>query len=611
MGIAGDILKPRKVLRIARWEVTKAAGEIDRRSLIIALIAFLVVGTLIPSLAQTGGNLDEGLYTVGVSEDSVYYGPVKNDSTLVAKDPSRKAFEKGNLDVLVTQNRVLYSNTSKGRAALSELRSATKDYNTRLMLKQRDVDEVAAFPVEVNLIYATQDVSLNVGGGAGGQDGEDGGARNGDGSGDGGAGNGDRSGDGGGITLPPVGGGSLFGGGNQPGTPAGITPPFPFESLILAFVFIVPMNFVIQAYASSMINERIKRRGELMLVSPVSRFDIIAGKTLPYLGAMIGITAVISVGIHTLQGNPLGTGLVSIAAVVPIVLAFLSSAFVGSMFARSFKELTFVTVFISVFLTSYVFVPAIFTDIHPISVISPITMVVKELQGTAVTISDYAFSTLPLYLTSGVLFALGSGIYREEDMFAQRPVPLKLLDAVASRIRGRPSMVKLSILFIPFVFAAELLAIAILFALPVGVSIPVLLVAIAFIEEIAKSIHVYAGFNHSLFDRSIKTAVVLGTLSGVGFFLGEKITVITQVVGLPQLDIGEAAFGMGVGAVSGGISPFLLLALLLGPLALHVITAVITSIGASRNRQYYGVALMVATLVHTTYNMTVVVVFGI
>ncbi|MDY7081743.1 MAG: ABC transporter permease, partial [Halobacteria archaeon] len=158
---------------------------------------------------------------------------------------------------------------------------------------------------------------------------------------------------------PPALGGGVFGGGQRTNTPSGIAPPFPFESLILAFVFILPMNFVIQAYSSSIINERINRRGELLLVSPVSRAEIIAGKTLPYLSVMTGMSVVIALAI--------GGGVVSIASVIPIALVFLATSFIGAMFARSFKELTFVTVSVSVLLTSYIFIPAIFTDIHPIA----------------------------------------------------------------------------------------------------------------------------------------------------------------------------------------------------------------------------------------------------
>jgi ABC-type Na+ efflux pump permease subunit len=564
---------------------------------------------------------------------------VTDDSTFVAVAPR----DEGS-DVLVcaesTPNcpsgEIRADATDKGTAALSEFRKSVKRYNDRLMADESDA--AAAFPVSVSVRYEDQS-GLQVGGSggageratrttragekrlggsssSGGTDGSGGDGGSGTSSaGSGTGGNGDASD--GAIGAPSVGGGggSLFGGNARGGTPADIAPPFPFESLVLAFAFVLPMNFVIQAYASTILDERVNERGELLLVSPVSRGDIIAGKTLPYFAGMVAIASITAVGIAVLTPAASGvaavatTAVKSVSAVVPIALLFLSAAFVGGMFARSFKELTFVTVTLSVFLTSYAFVPAIFTNVHPVAAISPLTLVVKALRGTAFSLGEYAFSTGPLYLSAGALFALGAGVYREEDMFTQRPVPLKFLDALDGQLSGRRSVAKVSALSIPFVFVGELLVVALLFALPLSLSMPVLLVAIAAVEEVAKSVHVYAGFAHSRFRRTFRSAATLGLLSGLGFFLGEKATAVAQLVGLPDLDLGRAAFGTVTGL---GIetSPLALLALFLTPLALHTVTATMTAAGATRDRNWYAGTLVAATLLHAVYNLTVVSILG-
>jgi hypothetical protein len=89
-------------------------------------------------------------------------------------------------------------------------------------------------------------------------------------------------------------------------------------------------------------------------------------------------------------------------------------------------------------------------------------------------------------------------------------------------------------------------------------------------------------------------------LSGIGFFLGEKVTLLAQAVGLPELALGRAAF---VPSGTGGIE---LLALALAPLALHGVTASISSLGASRSRRGYVVGFCLAVGVHAAYNLTVV-----
>jgi ABC-type Na+ efflux pump permease subunit len=611
----------RAVARIARWETRRSVGVVDRQTAILGVVALLLAGAVGGAAMATGGvALDRDVYRVGVDDDSPYHEVVRANSALAARPPDIGRLGR-DIEVVVSDDRVYVADSTKARAALSTFRSAVRSRNLERM--REEPNESAAFPVVVTLQYVERVPDGSLAGGGGGEVGS--GSESGDGSGpsdgsddgDGGAGADTGSSDGGDgssgvdaaasgstgdgpLGVPGFGGvaGGLLGGGTS-GSPADISPPFPFGALVLAFVFFIPMNFVIQPYGSSILNERINRRGELLLVAPISPAAIVAGKTLPYLATLVGITAIVALAI--------GGGPVSVAAVAPIATLYLAATFVGGMFARSFKELTFVTVSISVFLTSYAFVPAIFTNVTPIALISPLTLVVHDLQGTGVTAAEYVFSTGPFYVGSAVCFLLGIGVYREEDMFTQRPVPLKFLDALNSRISGQQSMAVLSALSIPFVFIAELLAIAVLFVLPVEVSVPLLLVAVAAVEEVAKSVHVYAGFRGPFADRrGWRTALVLGALSGLGFFLGEKLTAIVQFVGLPDLTLGRAAFSSaGVAA-----TPALGLLLLLAPLALHATTTSIAALGATRDRTTYLAALVPAVAVHAAYNLAVVSALG-
>jgi ABC-type Na+ efflux pump permease subunit len=603
--VTGPRFRPRKVLRIARWEVSRTAGTVDRRTLVVTA-ALVVVAALVGPAAVGGVALDDGVHRVGVSEGSPYRPVVEQHAELAAGPPTRSAYESGRVDVLVADGEVVRPPRSDrtGRAAYDALRSAVEAYNDDLLGRAVDegrADAEAAFPVDVRLRYERRTRSVGSVGGDGDGSGDSGTGTDGGSGRDGDGDDGDTDGSVGGgapLGVPALGG---PGGGSTQGSPSSITPPFPFASLVLAFLFVVPMNFVVQSYGSTIMEERIDRRGELLLVSPVSPAEIVAGKTLPYLLALLAV----SVAVAALVGG----GPLSVAAVLPVALVFLAATFVGAMFARSFKELTFVTVAVSVSLTAYVFVPAIFTEITPIALISPLTLVVRDLQGTGVSAGEFAFSTGPVLLTALVLFALGAGVYREEDMFTQRPVHLKALDALAARVRGARGVALWSALFVPFVFVAELLVVALLFAVSASVSealvLPLLVAAVATVEEVAKSAHVLAGFEAARFRRGLRTAVVVGVASGLGFFLGEKLTVVVQLVGLPDLAVGRA-----VAPETASATPLVTLGLLLAPLALHTVTATIAAVGASRSRTAYLATLPVAVLVHWTYNLAVLGVVG-
>jgi ABC-type Na+ efflux pump permease subunit len=600
-------VRPRKVLRIARWEVTKHAGGLDRRTVAVGIVGLLFAFALAPAVAGGGVSLDEGIYRVGVAEDSAYHPAVASDPTFRVVEPEPGLLRDGEAELVVRDGRVIYMHTEKGRAAVAELRTTVERFNDRRMLDEPNGS--AAYPIfPVSLEYADRDADLaDDGGGSGdGGDGGSGGSDGGSGGdgGDGGGGDGGGglpSGGGGGQFGVPGLSGGIFGGGTAGATPGDLAPPFPFGSLVLAFVFVIPLNFVIQAYGSSILSERLNRRGELLLVAPVEPREIVAGKTLPYFVGAVAITGAITglIALSTGNGGPL-----SVVAVAALALLFLAAAFVGAMFARSFKELTFVTVAISVLLMTFAFVPAIFTDVGSVALISPLTLVVRDLTGASVGAGGVAFALLPTTLTALLLFALGTGIYREEDMFTQRPVHLKAMDALAARIRRPRSLTLVVAALVPFVFVAELLALALLFALPGGLSLVLLLSTVAVIEELAKSLPVYAGFLHGRYERTVRAALLAGGFAGLGFFLAEKLTLIVQVVGLDQqISEGSAVFQTGANA-----GPVVALVLLLAPLALHVVTTSLSALGATRSRSGYALGLAAAVLLHVVYNLAVVVV---
>ena len=617
-------MKPRKTLRVARWEFSQSIGSVDRRSVILGVLGLILVFG--GGLAVFGGSvaLDDDIYRVGIPADSSYYDAVDEHSALKPVPPEDDLIERGDAEIVLEPYgpggyELSQADTQKGDAAMGEFEAAIDGYNYRMM--SAESNQTAAFPVLVDLRYeasgtdetvlaeepadtAADETEDTVDDADDPETDGDNGTDN-----DGTSDTDDHTVDDDGNDSDdatdnddPVAGddsdvgnwiSEAIAGDGVVDTPAGISPPFPFGSLVLAFLFIIPMNFVIQLYGSSIMNERINRRGELLLVAPVSRGDVIVGKTVPYLAALAGVSVAIALAI--------GGGLVSVAAVLPIALLFLAATFVGAMFARSFKELTFVTVTISVFLTSYVFVPAIFTEITPIALISPLTLVVWDLQGEAVSVLQYTFSTGAFYLLSLLLFGLGAGVYREEDMFSQRSVHLKLLDALANYVSGLKSVAAISGLMIPFVFVAQLLTVTVLFALPEAFALPVLLLLISCTEELAKSLHVYAGYAHNRFDPSVRTAIAVGAASGLGFFLAEKVTHIAQIVGITQLELGAVAF-----PTTEGVSPALAVGLFLLPLALHALTAVVSALGARRDRLHYVAMLVLAISIHTLYNYVVI-----
>ncbi len=644
-------MKPAKILRIARWELTKNAGGVDRRTLGVVAVAVVLLVAVAPVVAFSGVGLDDELYRVGISEESEFAPVVAEDNTFaVVDDATVQDLESGQIDLYLADTAVHRSDSEKGAAAYEEFRDSVATYNEQQL--RQEPNHSAAFPVEVIVAFEEQTGSAVIVGAPDGEeplpeqdqdDADDGQPADeqqepsGDEEDEGQPAAdedtdtdealteetdedlpADEADDGDPEAPEPSDGQELEEEDEQTGplaeflgplsedgltgSPADITPPFPFQSLVLAFLFVIPLNFVIQAYGSTILSERINRRGELLLVTPVSRTDIIAGKTLPYFVGAMALQAVLAVGAVWLLRGELG-GFISVLALTPLVLLFLGSTFLGAMFARSFKELTFVTVTITVSLTSYAFIPAIFSDIDPIALISPLTLVVRDLQNETIALSEFLFSAGPPTLVALVFFTLGAGLYREEDMFDQRSMSGKICDSLVGPITSKWHVGLVTVMLIPFVLVTQLVAVATFFALG-ELAIVLLFVVVAVTEELAKTFHIYAAYEHNRFERTAKSAVVLGTISGAAFFLIEIAILVFQLIGFTELEIGEALL-----LFSGVITGPTEVVLLLPPLALHVATAVIGAFGAFRSKRTYIVAVSLAMLVHLVYNLSVVMLF--
>jgi len=588
----------RRVFHVAFAEGFRTGGSFNKRTSIALLAIGLATSLIVPQLLSHGLDFDRGLYRVAITSDSPLVPAVQGSRLfrLVDADPAT-AIESGAADLVVTAQDVSAVQGSKGAAALAALKQAAKDYTFRELAQESD--QGAAFPVRVFLTYQQQArfgqtnalpaAPPEIPQASGKEPDSTTGTVSG-------------SGGGGGTVTgsQKTSGFDLLPQERSVNTPETLSPPFPFRSLLLAYAFLIPMNFVVQVYAGSSIAERLGRKGEAMLASPARPWEIILGKAIPYFLLMMLVCGGIVIAI--------GGGWLSLLAVMPLAYAFLALEFVSAMFARSFRELTFLTVFTSVLLTIYAFLPAVFTDVHPIALVSPISLVVMDLRHDAVPLGQILYATLPLTLFSTMLYVLGAALYTEEDLFHQKPVLAKAVDALARQVKGMGSAIKIPALLIAQVLVVELLLMTFLFAWPVRVGTLGILVAVALCEETFKGLPSYAAVTRGMI--SPKRAALFGALVGLGFFLAEKGLLIVSLAGILDIPAGQAVFGAsGATAIGGGALPVLLL-LLVAPLLLHVGTAALTGWGSARGKPVFAASFVLAITIHTAYNYFVVSAMG-
>jgi ABC-type Na+ efflux pump permease subunit len=370
-------------------------------------------------------------------------------------------------------------------------------------------------------------------------------------------------------------------------TPSQLSPSLPFDSIIFVFVFIFPLYFTSQFFMMSVMNERIERKGEILLSSPLHPIAIIAGKMLPYLGGML----VTSVGVILAAR----ASLLILLPLLPVILFFLASALLIGMLSRSFKELSFLSIFFSTLATSYLFFPSIFANVHVISLVSPLTLIILQIQGTGFTAMDYLYSTSLFYLTGGVLLYIGTVNFNAERLFDLHPFLPRLREFIGSSLsREHPyrSLLLANILLIPFVFMLQMMSLVLLFNLPMPLSLLLLILLAAFIEELAKSLGVYSLFFAELPSLPLRTILLASAATAVGFLLGEKLFLLAMLSQIADSVFGSILF------LQQGIP------LLWMPLLLHFTGVLIVTLSLrAGGRRWYLPGVLAATAVHSLYNL--------
>ena len=292
-------------------------------------------------------------------------------------------------------------------------------------------------------------------------------------------------------------------------TPNELRPPSLLSKLIYAFGFIIPIYFVIQIYSSSTVEDKMKRRFELLFVAE-NEWKVLFGKMMPYLISSIVL------GLVTMTA--LGKSLIGIIFLIPIILFLLSLSTFTAMISRSYKEMTFLTIIISIFITVYLFIPAIFTAI-PMSKISPITLLLMFFEDGKIDIREYAISTIQFYVMSAVLFMLS--LNSLEVMHTQANPIEKVITITTGIVKKYWIVFLASLLSIPFVFVVEFFTLSIIFMVEYAFVMVILLVAV--IEEFFKGLFIYSAFKNGL------NPYLSAILSASGFLTGEKVLLFTFI----------------------------------------------------------------------------------
>src|SRR5262249_47693571 len=158
---------------------------------------------------------------------------------------------------------------------------------------------------------------------------------------------------------------------------------------------------------SSFMDEKINRRLTVLLSAPVTPFQIILGKMLPY--AIFALSALVLIAIFT-KGNVLLT----LAIFVPTTLFIFAIYLLVPLFYRTLQDVPFIARLVTTLTTAYLAAPAMFTDVNDISYISPLPLAVKMYRNEPFGWREYLFPSLPMAAIFGLAMFAGTRLLNEE-----------------------------------------------------------------------------------------------------------------------------------------------------------------------------------------------------
>ncbi len=533
----------KQILVIAWREVTRLRKRFGGGASPLAVILLLAVLGLSAFALRDTVSLGSGLYRVGVSGDV----PSIQDSrfSIVETDAvnGRGLLDEHVIDVLIDGPQVIAREDDKSQYAVRALKQyMEKQELTRVGNSYAEAD---AFPLRVGINYL-------------------------------------------GLSQPPA---QNDAGNSSPQTtkpeeviiPSLTPPPAPFMQVLVTLIYILPITFISIFFTSSFMDEKVNRRLTILLSAPITPFQIILGKMLPY-----SIFALIATLVIAAVTN--GNVALAVAIFAPTTLFIFAIYLMVPLFYRTFKDTTFIAMLVTTLTTAYLVFPAMFTNTSDFAYISPLTLAVKMYRNEPFGWREYLFPSLPMSAVFGFAMYAGTRMLNEEFLMGYRPITRKLTDAIyliMAHIKPYLSVPLWSLLVIPGVYMVQVVLLAFATNLPVGMILGVMLVTSALVEEVVKSIGIVVLAEHGVV-KSVWDILGLSFLSALGFLIGEKLLLLLSIGTVSQASASGALFGAGL--------------LLFIPLIAHfVFTSTITLL-RTKLKFPYTLALIVGTIIHFFYN---------
>ncbi len=223
----------------------------------------------------------------------------------------------------------------------------------------------------------------------------------------------------------------------QNSTPAVVTEENTGESLpmqivtkvMLAILLFLPLFLFGNMIIDSVVGEKERKTGEILMAMPINSSDIIIGKSMAVVG-VIALQVAIWMGILLITGfeipNPLLVYLLVIITAVPVI----GVTVIIAAYSKNYKEAGIGLTFGYVAIVGILMIPPLIyiTNKSLISNISPLTMVIRLFSGDLIPAWHFLIPLGFVIMVSAITYWISIKLFQRDDVvFGPRPGLIRLI----------------------------------------------------------------------------------------------------------------------------------------------------------------------------------------
>lgn len=201
------------------------------------------------------------------------------------------------------------------------------------------------------------------------------------------------------------------------------------KKVMLSVLLFLPLFLFANIIIDSVVGEKERKTGEILIAMPISPGEILLGKGLAVVGIsalQVAMWIIVLIGAGFAIHNVILVYLMVVFTAIPIV----GLTSIIATYAKNYKEAGIGISFAYIIVVGFLIVPALayISRESYSSNISPMTTVMRLFAGDAITIPEILMSVIFILIMSVISFSIATYLFKRDDiLFGPRPSPIKLI----------------------------------------------------------------------------------------------------------------------------------------------------------------------------------------